>query len=189
MTFEFIIAVVFVVSAFILGYTAGKNGCNDSIREALKVYSKDIEKKLSHKYDERLESEVEKAVRQAVEECNRFHDAKEKLYWEKKKERLLQNQQFEAGQPEQNRIPKSTYVSDDAFKLWALMTSHYEMERSLDLDGQIQTVCQRITSYLLPHELDVLFQIDREVCDNAGQFTRCVGGVTGDDVNVVPDKQ
>lgn len=189
MTFEFIIAVVFVVSAFIMGYAGGKNGYNEVIREVLDRYRKNIDAEYAQKFNEKLEREVEKAAKQAVDECMNLLNKRERQALAEKKSRLLSNREFESNQPEQCRIPKSTDISDDAFKLWALLTSHYPMERSLELDGQIQTVCQRIASYLMPHELDVLFQIDRKVCNDAEQFTRYVGGVMGDDIDVESDDE
>ena len=82
------------------------------------------------------------------------------------------NEEFEKNQPEEWRIPQPEKVSEEAFMLWSLLTNKYIMERSLQMDGQIQTVCQRIVSYLLPHELDVLFQIDREVCNEAKELSQ-----------------
>lgn len=78
MTFEFIIAVVFVVSAFIMGYAGGKNGYNEVIREVLDRYRKNIDAEYAQKFNEKLEREVEKAAKQAVDECMNLLNKRER---------------------------------------------------------------------------------------------------------------
>lgn len=88
---------------------------------------------------------------------------------EEKNTRIKSN---EAYQKRENPNPpdRGDMFCVEGFKLWALLTHNYQMERSLLMDRELQYVCDKIAGYLDKTELDALFQINTSVCDDAADF-------------------
>ena len=166
-----IVASIFIVSAFIAGKSWERSIRNKLIKKAWVHWQKTMDIEVQKKVQELLKDN-EPMPSKLITEIAEVKLKEDEEYWKKKNARLESNEEYEKNQPEEWKIRQPEKVSEEAFMLWSLLTNKYIMERSLQMDGQIQTVCQRIVSYLLPHELDVLFQIDREVCNEAKELSQ-----------------
>ena len=165
-----IITALFVVAALVMGYSWGQASFKESLDKTLKQHVKKVDEEMEKKYLETKKKDISDAIKITVNRCYQEFEKKENALHEKKLERMRKNKEFEDNQPEECKISRNEGDSIEGFMLWSLLTSGYCMERSLELDGQIQTVCNRIVSYLQPHELDIIFQIDRELCENAREL-------------------
>lgn len=90
---------------------------------------------------------------------------------EKQREiRIKQNRDLEATWLSSDNIPEATGVSVDDFKLWALLTHHYPMERGLLVERKLQMICSKMLTVLNDEEKKILFCIDKTTCDEAGEY-------------------
>lgn len=84
-----------------------------------------------------------------------------------REERTESNRRYEGEHLNGVAMPEMMKVSMEGFAIKHLLEQRYPGERSLLMEACLQRVCNKIANRLEPEELDLIFQLDRNKCDEA----------------------